>query len=215
MTAALGVTDRIKSLNDLQTCFNLQPATSDTFFNEWLTNLPELTSAQELGIKRLKNRYDYHRAEGLLLEGTINAVVLSPLLELAGFLDPPFRLKSPYGISLELDDPDEMIRGFIDTLVVHERLWIMVVESKRTSIPVPAALPQLLAYMLASPQPEQPVYGMATNGDEFVFLKLLQLGGPLYDTSRTFSLFPRRHELGETLRILKRLGSIVADQKTP
>ena len=122
MTAALGVTDRIKSFNDLQTCFNLQPAASDTFFNEWLTNLPELTSAQELGIKRLKNRYDYHRAEGLLLEGTINAVVLSPLLELAGFLDPPFRLKSPYGISLELDDPDEMIRGFIDTLVVHERL---------------------------------------------------------------------------------------------
>ncbi len=209
MTAALGVTDQIKSLNDLQTHFNLQQAISDTFFNEWLTDLPELTSAQELGVERLKNRYDYHRAEGLLLEGTINAVVLSPLLELAGFLDPPFRLKSPYGISLELDDPDEVIRGFIDTLVVQDRLWIMVVESKRTSIPVPAALPQLLAYMLASPESEQPVYGMATNGDEFVFLKLLQPDGPLYDTSRTFSLFPRRHELGETQRILKRLGSII------
>lgn len=32
---------------------------------------------------------------------------------------------------------------------MQERLWILVVESKRTSIPVPAALPQLLAYLLA------------------------------------------------------------------
>ncbi|MBX2863212.1 MAG: type I restriction endonuclease subunit R [Leptolyngbyaceae cyanobacterium MAG.088] len=211
MTAALGVTDRIKTLNDLQSRFNLQQASSDTFFNEWLTDLPDLSSAQVLGVERLKTRYDYHRAEGLLLEGTINTVVLAPLMELAGFLDPPFRLKSPYGISLELDDPDEVIRGFIDTLVVQEQLWIMVVEPKRTSIPVPAALPQLLAYVLASPQPEQPVYGMATNGDEFVFLKVLQPDGLLYDTSRTFSLFPRRHELGEILKILTHLGRIVSD----
>ena len=27
-------------------------------------------------------RYDYHRADGLLLEGTINLVVTAPLLEL-------------------------------------------------------------------------------------------------------------------------------------
>ncbi|MEQ9482093.1 tetratricopeptide repeat protein [Coleofasciculus sp. F4-SAH-05] len=69
-------------------------------------------------------------------------------MELAGFLDPPFRIRSPYGVGLELDDPEEIIRGFIDTLVVQEQLWILVIESKRTSIPVPAALPQLLAYML-------------------------------------------------------------------
>ena len=206
---ALGVTDRIKTLSDLQRRCNLEQAASDAFFDEWLTDLPGLTNGQELGIERLKQRYDYHRAEGLLLEGTINAVVLSPLLELAGFLDPPFRLKSPYGMNLELDDPEEVIKGFIDTLMVQEQLWIMAVESKRTSIPVPAALPQLLAYMLATPQPEQPTYGMATNGDEFVFLKLRQADRPLYDTSRTFSLFPRRHELAETLKILKRLGSIV------
>jgi hypothetical protein len=87
----------------------------------------------------------------------------------------------------------------------------LVVESKRTSIPVPAALPQLLAYMLASPQSERPVFGMATNGDEFVFLKLSQGNAPQYDASRTFSLFPRRHELGEVLRILKRLGQAVLE----
>ncbi|HEY9831005.1 MAG TPA: type I restriction endonuclease subunit R [Stenomitos sp.] len=211
MVTGVGITDAIKSLSDLQVHCNLRQADNEGFFSEWVEDLPELDEREEAGIDRIKQRYDYHRFDGLLLEGTINLVVVSPLLELAGFIDPPFRIRSPYGIALELDDPEETIRGFIDVLVVQERLWILVVESKRTSIPVPAALPQLLAYMLASPQSERPVFGMATNGDEFVFLKLSQGNTPQYDASRTFSLFPRRHELGEVLRILKRLGQAVLE----
>jgi hypothetical protein len=211
MVTGLGITDTIKSLSDLQVRCNLHQANDDRFFREWVEDLPNLDEREQAGIDRIKQRYDYHRFDGLLLEGTINLVVVSPLLELAGFLDPPFRIRSPYGISLELDDPEETIRGFIDVLVVQERLWILVVESKRTSIPVPAALPQLLAYMLASPHSERPVFGMATNGDEFVFLKLSQGNAPQYDASRTFSLFPRRHELGEVLRILKRFGQAVVE----
>ncbi|GAB4183771.1 MAG: hypothetical protein Fur006_20850 [Coleofasciculaceae cyanobacterium] len=210
MVIGTGITDTIKSLSDLQVRCNLHQAEDNRFFSEWIESLPNLDTGEQVGCNRIKQRYDYHRVDGLLLEGTINLVVVAPLLELAGFLDPPFRIRSPYGIALELDDPDETIRGFIDTLVVQERLWILVVESKRTSIPVPAALPQLLAYMLASPQNNSPVFGMATNGDEFVFLKLSQGENPQYDVSRTFSLFPRRHELGNVLQILKRLGQIVA-----
>lgn len=218
MVSSAGITDKIKSLLNLQTRCNLRQAEDDRFFDEWFEDLPVLKVQEQVGIARIKQRYDYHRVDGLLLEGTINLLVVSPLLELAGFLDSPFRIRSPYGIALELDDPNETIRGFIDTLVVQERLWILVVESKRTSIPVPAALPQLLAYMLTTPQSkeavktvgERPVFGMATNGDEFVFLKLSQGEAPQYDASRTFSLFPRRHELGEVLRILKRLGAVLA-----
>ncbi|MDZ7959255.1 MAG: type I restriction endonuclease subunit R [Aulosira sp. DedQUE10] len=209
MVSSVGITDTIKSLSDLQTRCNLRQADDDRFFREWIDNLPELNPQEQVGIARIKQRYDYHRVDGLLLEGTINLLVVSPLLEVAGFLDPPFRIRSPYGIALELDEPEETIRGFIDTLVVQQKLWILVVESKRTSIPVPAALPQLLAYMLTTPQPEKPVFGMATNGDEFLFLKLTLTQNPQYDVSRTFSLFPRRHELGEVLRILKKLGQEV------
>jgi hypothetical protein len=97
--------------------------------------------------------------------------------------------------------------------VISNQLWVLSVESKRTSIPVPAALPQLLSYMLTAPTnnqaTNQPTFGMATNGDEFVFLKLLPGSRPEYDVSRTFSLFPRRHELGEVVRILDRLGQII------
>jgi hypothetical protein len=64
---------------------------------------------------------------------------------------------------------------------------------------------------LANPQSDRPVFGIATNGDEFVFLKLSQGDARQYDASRTFSLFPRRHELGEVLRILKRFGQAVLE----
>ncbi|NJM70373.1 MAG: type I restriction endonuclease subunit R [Scytonema sp. RU_4_4] len=217
MVSSAGITDKIKSLSDLQTRCHLRQAEDDQFFHEWLKDLPILDQQEQAGIARIKQRYDYHRVDGLLLEGTINLVVVSPLLELAGFLDPPFRIRSPYGIALELEEPEETIRGFIDTLVVQERFWILVVESKRTSIPVPAALPQLLAYMLSAPQKQSPtktlsqlpVFGLATNGDEFVFLKLMLGDTPQFDVSRTFSLFPRRHELEHVLRIIKRLGQAV------
>ncbi|MFM9160157.1 MAG: type I restriction endonuclease subunit R, partial [Dolichospermum sp.] len=164
---------------------------------------------EQSGITRIKQRYDYHRLDGLLLEGTINLLVVSPLLELAGFLDSPYRICSPYGINLEIEEPEATIRGFIDVLVVQEKLWIFVVESKRNSIPVVTAIPQLLAYMLTTPHRDKSVFGMATNGDEFIFIKLAITDKPEYDVSRTFSLFPRRHELAEVLQILKRLGECI------
>ncbi len=211
MVATIGITDAIHSLNDLSDRFNLRQADSDRFFREWQEDLPALTETEQAGIKRLKQRYDYQRLDGLLLEGTIQVVVVSPLLELAGFLDAPYRMHSPYGITLELDDTEEILRGFIDMLVIQQNLWILVVESKRTSISVLAAIPQLLAYMLASPngQKDKPSFGLATNGDEFVFLKMTHNSQPQYDVSRTFSLFPRQHELGQVLQILKRLGQAI------
>lgn len=207
MVTSTGVREVITTLQDLHQRLGLVPTQSDDFFAEWTESLPTLTAQERATVDRIKQRYDYHRADGLLLEGTINLVVTAPLLELLGFVDPPFRLKSPYGIALELEDPEETIRGFIDVLVLQERLWILTVESKRTSIAVPAALPQLLAYMAASPDAQFPQYGMATNGDEFVFLKLGT--GAEYDVSRSFSLFPRRHELGQVAQILRALGQCV------
>ena len=206
MVSTVGITDTIKSLSDLQTRCNLYQAEDEKFFNEWLTDLPQLNPQEQSGVTRIKRRYDYHRVDGLLLEGTINLLVVSPLLELTGFLDSPYRICSPYGINLEIEEPEATIRGFIDVLVVQEKLWIFVVESKRNSIPVVTAIPQLLAYMLTTPHRDQSVFGMATNGDEFIFIKLAITDKPQYDVSRTFSLFPRRHELAEVLQILKRLG---------
>lgn len=211
MVRGAGIRDVITTLNDLQQRLGLVQSRNPDFFLEWTTDLPILSPPQRTSIQQIKQRYDYHRADGLLLEGTINLVVTAPLLALLGFVDPPFRIKSPQGTSIDLQDPEETVRGFIDVLVVQERLWILTVESKRTSISVPAALPQLLAYMAANPNPK-PNYGMATNGDEFVFLKLG--ADSEYDTSRSLSLFPQRHELETVAQILTTLGRKVLEQST-
>ena len=204
MVASTGVRDTIATMGDLQERLGLTQTQRNDFFPEWLNNLPTLSSQEQSSVDRIKQRYDYQRSDGLLLEGTINLIVTCPLLELLGFVDPPYRIKSPYGIALELQEPEETIKGFIDVLVLQEQLWILTVESKRTSISVPAAFPQLLACMAANPDRKCPNYGMATNGDEFVFLKLSANGE--YNTSRSFSLFPRHHELGTVAQILKALG---------
>lgn len=209
MAFSLAVTDKIKTFKDLQTRCNLFQAENDDFFNEWIEDLPELSEAEQAEIARIKRIYDYQRLDGFLLEGTVNLIILSPLLKLGGFFEPPFKICSPYGIDLEITDPVETIRGFIDALVIQEQLWLLVVESKRNGIPLGVALPQLLAYMLAQPQPHSTAYGMATNGDEFMFVKLSLGENPRYDNSRIFTLLSRRHELEEVLRILKRLGQII------
>lgn len=49
---------------------------------------------EQASVECFKRRYDYHRTDSLLLEGTINLVVTALFLELLGFIDPPFRLKS-------------------------------------------------------------------------------------------------------------------------
>ncbi|GBF80586.1 type I restriction endonuclease subunit R [Aphanothece sacrum] len=210
MITTIGVRETIKNLSDLRTYFNLTQTEDDNFFREWYEELPEITETENIAISRIKQRYDYHRQTQPLLEGTINLLVISPLLEIAGFFDPPFKISSPESIQLIIEDPDQtIIKGMIDVLVIQETLWILVVESKRTSIPVPSAFPQILAYMMANSQKNKPTFGMVTNGDSFVFLKLShQENTPKYDVSREFSLFPRRHELTQVLQILKRLSKL-------
>ena len=208
MVSTIAITENIKTLNDLQATFNLTQTESDCFFTEWYEDLPEITNEERLALDRLRQRYIYHRAAGPLLEGTVNLVVLSSLLEIAGFLDPPFRVRSPESIEIAIEDPDRIIKGLIDILVIQDQLWVLVVESKRTSIPVPSAFPQILAYMMATPQGDRPTFGVATNGDEFIFLKLSREGRPQYDMSDSFLLLPRRNKLYDILRVLKRLGQL-------
>ncbi len=209
MVTTIGVREAIKNLNDLQNKLNLIQTEEDNFFLEWDEELPEITEVEQTAITRIKQRYDYHRSSSLLLEGTINLLVVFPILEVAGFLAPPFRIKSPESVELILEDADKtIIRGLIHVLVVKNSLWVLVIESKRNSIPVAAALPQILAYMMANSTIQQSTYGMVTNGDSFIFIKLNQDRKPEYDLSREFSLLPRKHELSQVLQILKKLGQL-------
>lgn len=46
-------------------------------------------------------------------------VVLSPLLNLAGFYDEPFYIRGEQSIEISEEDEEEVIRGRIDILVIQ------------------------------------------------------------------------------------------------
>ncbi|NJL92025.1 MAG: type I restriction endonuclease subunit R [Coleofasciculaceae cyanobacterium SM2_1_6] len=203
MTQLLAVTEYLDSLAAVEAQFNLSRNDDRAFFPEWLDNLPEITPAQQQRLDLIKQRYHYHRQYGNLLEGAVNFIVIAPLLEMAGFYDPPFHLRSEVSLKIEvIDQQDRIYQGRIDSLVLQEHLWIVLVKSKRTSFSAELALPQALAYMVANPQRETPTFGLVSNGAYSIFVKLHQ---SQYSFSDDFSLNRRQNELYQVLQILDRL----------
>jgi hypothetical protein len=208
MAQVIAVTDAIKSLADAETRLNLQRNDQPTFFPEWQSPLPALAPTEIANLAQLHRRLLYHRADGELLEGAVVLLVVSPLLELAGFYDPPFKIKAETTIELTIDDGEEVLRGRIDVLVLQNRLWVAVLESKKTTISARSALPQALAYMMSRPAIEQPLFGILTNGDDILFVKLTTQPTPQYQLSRAFSLYTLPSELQLALQTLKHLGQV-------
>ncbi|MDF5726517.1 MAG: type I restriction endonuclease subunit R [Rhizonema sp. PD38] len=203
MVQLLAITDYIDSLAEAETRFGLSRNDEPSFFTEWSSDLPELTPSEQQRLDLIKQRYLYHRQYGHLLEGVVNFIVIAPLLELAGFYDPPFRLRSEASVRLEIaDENDKIYQGRIDSLIVQEHLWIVLVEAKRTSFSIEVALPQALAYMCANPQPQQATFALVSNGTYSMFVKLYQ---SQYSFSEDFSLNRQRNELYDILQILNRL----------
>jgi len=94
--------------------------------------------------------------------------------------------------------------------VVKNQLWILVIESKRPSYSLEVAIPQALAYMMASPNTDRPTFGMVTNGRDFQFIKLVRQGIPKYALSNSFDIRDRGNELYGVLSVLKRLAEIIS-----
>lgn len=209
MTQGLAISKTILTMAAVQQRFGVVPSSDRQFFSEWVSNLPELTPAEIDTLDQIKARFDRHRNQGPLPEGTINQLLISPLLTLAGLYDEPFFVSTEPSLAIELEDRDEVLRGRIDTLIIQQQFWVLVIESKST-LTFSIALPQAIAYMMANPHPERPVYGLITNGDEFMFIKMLTQGLPQYDLSNVFSLLiPRRNQLYDILQIIRQIRQIV------
>lgn len=85
----------------------------------------------------------------------------------------------------------------------------VVIESKSKRLDVMEALPQALFYMLNSPNLAQPTFGLLTNGNRFIFVKLMRQDELGFALSEDFSLQSRKNQLYEVLAILKRLKNLV------
>lgn len=214
MTQSLAISKNITTMAAIQQRFGLVPSQDPQFFSEWSNDLPVLSCAETDSLDQIKSRFDRHRDRGTLAEGTINQLLISPLLTLSGLYDDPFFVSTEPSVEIELEDRDEILRGRIDTLVVQQQFWALVIESKST-IAFSIALPQAMTYMMANPKPEVPAYGLITNGDEFMFIKMLTQGLPQYDLSNVFSLLiPRRNQLYDILQILKQIRQAMLNPRS-
>jgi Type I restriction enzyme R protein N terminus (HSDR_N) len=211
MTVA--IPQAVKTLAEAERRFNLSRTEDESFFLEWQMVLPNLSDPEKAALDELRQRYLYQRSEGQLLEGTVTLLMASPLLAIAGFYDPPFRVRAEESVVLVLDDGEEVLQGRIDVLVLLNQLWVVVLESKKTALSVWAALPQTLAYLMANPQPEKPSFGIVTNGDEILFVKLEQREHRYYALSRVFAPFTSKQELYSALQILKQVGQILGGEE--
>jgi len=202
MTQAITAKD--VTLRELKQNFGIQISQDPAFFPEWLEGFTSLSEEEHRLLDRVKANFLELMEDPPMLENTVKMVVLAPLLDLAGFYHKPFRIETETSIALEMEDEGTIIRGRIDVLVIKNRLWLLVIESKRSDFAVTRAIPQALAYMLSNSEIVQPTFGMITNGNEFLFLKTSQNE---YANSRLFSLVNPENELYSVLQVLKHLGS--------
>lgn len=195
------------TLYELEQKFSLQQTEDINFFQEWQSNLPELTDTEKQRLNRIKAIYA-NLAKRSVLENTIKMAVVSPLLDLAGFFLPPFYVNTEEEIQIVTEDQSLAVRGKIDILVLKDQFWVLVIESKRAEFSLKVGIPQTLAYMLASPHPIQPLFGMVTNGSNFLFIKLIRQHHPQYARSHEFVL-ERSDDLYIVLQILKQLSAAI------
>ncbi|MDJ1177541.1 type I restriction endonuclease subunit R [Roseofilum sp. BLCC_M91] len=195
------------TLEELQEHLGLQLTTDPNFFPEWQQNLPELSDREKQTLQRVCSNYFNLVSRRPLLEEAVKMVILSPLLDLAGFFQPPFSIRTETPIDLSVEDRDLIIRGRIDVLVIKQSLWILIVEAKSTKIDIMEAVPQALSYMLKNGKQNQPIFGFLLNGREFVFVKLQSSNPPIYSRSYALSI-ERPHELEQVLSVLKTIGQL-------
>ena len=116
------------TLRDLKTQFQLTASTEPTFFPEWHQNLPSLSAWEHQRLDRIYATYE-NLTEDDLMEETLKLAIVSPLLDLADFFLPPFRVSAEEQIQLSFTETSTTYRGKIDILVNNAGL------SMRASFP--------------------------------------------------------------------------------
>jgi len=203
------------TLSDLRETFHLTRDRGDPFFEQWLQDPDPLSDFEQQALNRLKRNYE-NIIETNPLEEVVKLVVVAPLLDLAGFYQPPFSIRAEVSTRLIVTEADQVFTGSIDVLVVKQRFWVLVIESKQSRFDVMSGVPQALSYLLSQPTdlPKEDTqssdtatrFGMVTNGREVLFLKLKSCQPPTYVQSRSYQVIEAQDDLIQILQGLKVIG---------
>ncbi|MCL6751061.1 restriction endonuclease subunit R [Nostoc sp. CCCryo 231-06] len=177
------------SLNDVHRFLKLDKL-SNSSFTDFL-NLELLTEFEQQDLLRIRNDFDRYLSAGKISEGLVKFITIAPLMRLGGFYDVPIRLTMEDSIAIAVEDEDRRITGRMDILAINSPqsniappFWVLVIETKNSSVNVIEGLPQLLTYAFKSLEQQTSVWGLVTNGQlyQFVYLR--------HDNQATYELMP-------------------------
>ena len=165
------------TLNEVHQLRDLQPSVQRVRFTDVL-NLPDLTEWEMAEMAQIRIDFQVYWQAGKVLEGQVQLLVLAPLLQLADYYRSPIQLSLEQAIAeIMLDDEDTKITGRLDLLAARRDavtpLWVLVVESKNSQVDALNGLPQLLTYASQSLTSQESVWGLATNGFSYYFVRLI------------------------------------------
>ncbi|NJM73153.1 MAG: restriction endonuclease subunit R [Scytonema sp. RU_4_4] len=196
-------------LKDVQRLLKFEEQYNDSFTS--LLFLEKLTEIEQQELQTIRNIFREYYSEGKISEGQIKFLFLAPLLKLTGFYHPSIKITLEENIAdISVEDEDTIIKGRMDILAVNKTqgrtvstpFWILVIESKNSSLNATEGLPQLLTYAHTSLEHQTSVWGLTTNGMDYQFV-YIQQGNP-----STYQVLPklditRLESSSELVQVLK------------
>lgn len=101
MVSLTAITKAILSFEDVQNKLGLVRTEQPDFFWEWQELLPALMTGEIQHLNRLSNRYLTYLEADEVSEGTLNIVLLSPLLHALGLCDPPYWIRGETWVEVQ------------------------------------------------------------------------------------------------------------------
>ncbi len=172
------------SLEDVQRLLGFQEDYKDSFSS--LLSLESLTELEQQELLQIRDDFRRYLTSGKVSEGQVKFLVIAPLMRLAGFYSYPIQINLEEDIAqINIEDEDTKITSRLDILAVNKVrkltdktfFWILLIESKNSSISPSEGLPQLLTYAYESLNHQTSVWGLVTNGQYYQFV-YIQQGNP-------------------------------------
>ncbi len=197
------------SLEDVTRIFKFEEQLNNSFTS--LLSLESLTEFEQQEVSQIRLLFQSYYAAGKISEGQVKFLFLGPLMNLAGFYQPSIKITLEENIAeISVEDEDTTIKGRMDILAVNKTqgrtvttpFWILVIESKNTTVDAMEGLPQLLTYTYKSLERQTSVWGLTTNGMRYQFVYIQQGNPPTYQLLPDLSLI-RPESTIELLQVLK------------
>jgi hypothetical protein len=203
------INDGNLSLEDVQRLLGFQENYNDSFTS--LLSLEALTELEQQELLQIRDDFDRYLTAGKVSEGQVKFLVIAPLMRLAGFYKYPIQIKLEEDIAeIKIEDENTTITGRLDILAVNKIrkltdktfFWVLLIESKNSSISPFEGLPQLLTYASESLQYQKSVWGLVSNGQYYQFVYIQQGNPTTYHLMPLLNLMEPKRAV-ELLQVLK------------